>query len=114
MNKKIYKLVEEELRENAEARNSDFVVIANVYKKLGIATSLTLSDIAILSTLEISSNKFPSFESITRARRKIQELHPELCSKEVQEARAKESEKVLNTLKEVEQDYLSHLKQNTN
>lgn len=81
--KNIYDVVLRVLRESESCRNSDKKLIWDVLYILGYASgwgSLAKDDYM----------KAPSFESITRARRKVQELHPELRStREVQEGKDK-------------------------
>ena len=108
--REISKLVKDVLEEDELSRKNDFELIAKVYEKLGVAKHLTLSDIAILSSLTITKSEFPSFETITRCRRKIQELYPNLVDKKTQEARYEESKEVLNDLKEMEFDFLKEVK----
>jgi hypothetical protein len=76
---KIFDLVKKILETNEQTRNSDKELIWLVYKKLGI-----VRDVEWFGTKEailkehVISGKMPSFETITRARRKVQELNPSL------------------------------------
>ena len=66
--------VEYILRTKPKARNDDFILIDELYKTYGINTNTPFSYI-------VNHHKFlrlPSFESITRCRRKLQEEHEEL------------------------------------
>lgn len=74
---------------NQKTRSDDFVLIGEVIKNLGINDKLPLNQlIEHHSELEI-----PSFESITRARRALQEKEPWLQAPvEVQQERALEEE----------------------
>lgn len=74
---------------NTKTRSDDFILIGEVIKNLGITGLITLNQlIEHHSELEI-----PSFESITRARRAIQEKEPWLQAPlEVQQERAMEEE----------------------
>lgn len=71
---KIYDLVKKVLVENKQARNSDKELIWEVFS----ATTARYLVNHVISRDEFMS--MPSFESITRARRKVQENHPELQS----------------------------------
>ena len=69
---KTYDLVKGILEKSPESRNNDKICIWKALNKLGLMNyggSLSYE----------SFNKAPAFESITRARRKIQELNPDLC-----------------------------------
>lgn len=74
---------------NQKTRSDDFILIGEVIKNLGITGLITLNQlIEHHNELEI-----PSFESITRARRAIQEKEPWLQAPvEVQQERALEEE----------------------
>lgn len=72
--KKIYDLVKDLLTLYPPIRNSDKKLIWAVWTRLGLVTHGRVSSY-------ISKENFylaPASESVTRARRKIQELHPEL------------------------------------
>lgn len=71
-------IVQEVLEQNESARKDDFILLAEVIEKLGIDTRISFRSILLFH------NEFqvPSFESITRCRRKLQELHPELKDEE--------------------------------
>jgi len=78
--KNIYDIVLRILQESTSCRDSDKKLIWNVLHIMGYVGEGGL-DLAEFM-------RSPSFESITRARRKVQELHPELrSSKEVQKAK---------------------------
>ena len=78
-------IVKEILEKSLIARDDDFILIGMVYYKLH-PTDYTFSYIA----KHHKELKLPSFESITRARRKVQEEYPELINKEVKEIRTQE------------------------
>lgn len=73
MKGKIINVVEDCLAEDKSARNSDWILFRDVCKKLGI----NVESITVKEMCE-NSKMFPSFESVTRARRKLQEggLYP--------------------------------------
>jgi len=83
--KNIYDIVLRILRESPVSRNSDKKLIWNVLYTMGYVAEAGVG----YGLINIDNFlKAPSFESITRARRKVQELHPELrSSKEVQKAK---------------------------
>src|ERR1700689_4937868 len=89
MKKKMYDLVRELLEEKPIRRDNDKLLIWSVLYKLGFANThnITFQDFL--------NRDFPAFESITRARRKVQQNHPELRASEyVQKLRKiKESKK---------------------
>lgn len=73
------KIVEEVLRENVQARNNNNVLILEVYKKLKIPVFESFNRVLL------NSHKFdaPAFGSITRVRRKLVKLYPELDACEI-------------------------------
>lgn len=84
MKVKVYDLVWRILEEHEEARSSDKELIWIVWQELG----LTFNNNSCIDLLEFGRS--PSLESITRARRKVQELHPELAAvKNVEKLRNK-------------------------
>lgn len=66
------------LEEKPLTRQNDFVLYGAVLKRMGIDIMLPLAE------LFGNSKKYnlPAMESVTRARRKVQELRPELCDKD--------------------------------
>lgn len=72
---KIADIVKDILQENEQARNSDKVLYYEVCKRLNVwALEERLGDFL----LTFSDYNLPQFESVGRARRKIQAQHPEL------------------------------------
>lgn len=67
---KLYDLVKDIMINNPYTRNSDKELIWVVLVRKGFATDNIIS--------KENFKRSPTFESITRARRKVQELHPEL------------------------------------
>lgn len=64
--------VHAELEYNKFARKNDNELILGVMKRLGVDTNASFAEV-------VGSGNLPtSFESITRARRKVQEQNPEL------------------------------------
>lgn len=85
--KKIEEMVHKELIENPITRTSDMALILSIFKKTGIDTQKPFAELAL-------SGELGQMASIKRARRKVQEKHPELKEVETAAARA-----------EVEQDF---------
>ncbi len=78
---KIYDLVKDLLEKYPEMRNSDKKLIWAVYFKKQLVQLPENPSIKGMSRiLYMNFLQGPSFESITRARRKVQELNPELWS----------------------------------
>ena len=69
--KNIYDLVKNILETDSSSRNSDKRLVWSVCFRLGLTDSGTITYDNFM--------KAPTFESITRARRKVVELHPELA-----------------------------------
>ena len=83
--KMVEPLVEEALINNKSCRGDNFILYLEVLKKY-IDLNLSIKDVFLNHDLL----GIPSLESITRARRKLQEKHPEL--KDVQAALIREQE----------------------
>lgn len=85
---KLYKVedtVKEVLKEVPAARDDDFVLVAHVYYKLDPEIVGTPFNLVMLGHKELG---LPYFESISRARRKLQAEYEELrATKEVEAAR---------------------------
>ena len=85
--KTVTTIVKEILERCEFARKNDFLLVVETYEKLGISSrTFTLADLCELSV----TFKLPPFESITRARRKLQKEYPFLADAETQEARAEQ------------------------
>ena len=80
--KKIRDVVTEILEQDEEARGNDNYLIYKVFKQMGWSTDLR----------EIAKGTKNKFESISRARRKAQELNPMLLPAEKVVARRRELE----------------------
>ena len=90
MNKlyKVEDIVYQVLKEVPEARKDDFVLVAEVYNKIQPLINNVSFNQVMLAHKELG---LPYFESISRARRRLQNIFEELKpSKEVQEARLEE------------------------
>lgn len=71
-------VVEEVLKTNESARKDDFILIEKVIEKLGINPEISFKSILLFH----NELNVPSFETITRCRRKLQEKYPELKDEE--------------------------------
>lgn len=86
---KVDNIVRHVLIHNPKSRENDFILIGCVYYKLGIdIKNKTMFQILT----EGKSNKYPIFESVTRARRKLQREYPELSNATTVIARDREQE----------------------
>lgn len=82
--KKLEPIVKNVLEDNIQARNDNFVLVLEVYKKLDIPVKFEFMGLM----LEHSKYELPSFESVVRARRKVVEKNPNLQAvKKVKELR---------------------------
>lgn len=93
---KISHIVREVLTEIPDTRNSDSYLYLKVLERVA-QTQETPIDLKELTVDYFLSNvkqlHFPYFETVSRARRKVQEEHPELRAKpEIEETRAKKEE----------------------
>lgn len=77
-------------------RSDDFVLIYAVYREIAIHNEICFNMPLTDSFCDMMMNHkkygFPSFESVTRARRKIFETHPELKPKKITKERKKAEE----------------------
>ena len=80
------KTVEEILQKEPLAREDDCYLIFKVVQR----TNPELAGATFANVMFNAKTKGISFESITRARRKVQRKHPELVHKETEEARQAE------------------------
>lgn len=62
------------LKRNKRARKDDFILYGGVLKEMGISLKLTLAEFLA----NAKQDNVPSFETVTRCRRHIQEQMPEL------------------------------------
>ncbi len=72
---KVEDLVYEILLENKNAREDDYILIAEYYHRLNPEIGNLKFNYVFLAHKELN---IPSFKSIERARRKVQARHPEL------------------------------------
>ena len=100
---KLYDLVKKLLQEKEELRGDDDLLYLAVVQKVHphwdngrINTDIKNAPIGEFFTMRKSA-KLPTFESVTRCRRKVQEERPDLkpCEK-IQEAREEQEEKFYN------------------
>ena len=76
--KRIEETVREVLENSLRARNDNYVLVLEVFEKLGVPVGNNFKEIM----LEHKKYGLPGFESVVRARRKVVEEHPELQSNE--------------------------------
>ncbi len=91
MNDKIKDIVESVLKYNPSARDNDFGLIMRVYIKMGFAKKTTKGILIGFINIEDA----PSFETITRERRKFQENGEYKATEEVEEKREKHRQEVI-------------------
>ena len=89
--------VEQILKTSPQARDNNNLLIYAVFKLYGVEATDNFASVM----LKLIDKKLPSFESITRARRKVVELHPELDA----------SEKVKALREQQEQEYKEYARQ---
>ena len=94
--KNLESMVLEIMQRYEATRSDDFVLIYAVYREIAVSKEIVFN-IAItdsFSDMMMNHKKygFPSFESVTRTRRKIFETHPELKPKKITKERKKEEE----------------------
>lgn len=82
---KVQPLVFNALTDKPETRTDDFLLVLEVLKNF-VTTEMPLETV-LLHHVELG---IPSFASILRCRRKLQQKHPELVNKAVAEMRANE------------------------
>lgn len=83
-------LVKAILEQDKQCRNSDSFLYLKVLEIIGKKKGIDIHQMSIpYFLINMSGTAFPPFESVRRARQKIQEHHPELgACKEVADARA--------------------------
>lgn len=83
-------LVKAILEQDKQCRNSDSLLYYRVLSIIGRRKGVDIDEMSIpYFLLNMSGTEFPPFESVRRARQKIQEHYPELgASKEAADARA--------------------------
>lgn len=79
-------LVEQVLERNVKARGDDFILYGAVLRNMGVDIKRSLADI-FAHHVELG---LPAMESVSRARRKLTELRPELADAKVKEIRQQE------------------------
>ncbi len=91
MNDKIKDVVEQVLKYNPDARNNDFGLVMRVYIKMGFAKKTKKGILIGFMNIEDA----PSFETITRIRREIQNTENRLrADEEVEEKREEHRKEV--------------------
>lgn len=93
MNKQIKNVVKKILEEDEYARGNDDYLILKVVQELRPELSGGLFATVMLNLKNCNKDKQITFEGITRARRKLQELYPNLRGNaETEQSRKKEEE----------------------
>ena len=98
---KIESVVEDVLRKHECTRGDNFSLIYYTYEKmLPSQNKKKISDFENVSfktmLLKEKEKGYPSFESITRARRKLQNQYPELVDKKIEEKRNEKIKDYIN------------------
>ena len=91
----ISKLVKEILENDKRARNSDTYLYLQVLYKVGLIKGIDVNAMSVTEFL-LKRNElgFPCYETVSRARRKVQEEHPELAGTDDVEAQRIINERV--------------------
>lgn len=87
--KKTEDIVLDVLEKNERARKDDFVLYGAVLKRLGVDLKQSLYEFLA----NAKENKMPSFETVTRCRRHIQELRTDLTDSKTAIAREENIER---------------------
>jgi hypothetical protein len=87
--KKTEDIVLDVLENNLKARQDDFILYGAVLKRLGVDLKQTLYEFLA----KAKENKMPSFETVTRCRRHIQELRLDLVDNKTAIAREENIER---------------------
>ena len=87
---KIKDFVEDVLKYNPTARDNDFGLIMRVYTKMGFARKAKEGMLIFFKNIEYA----PSFETITRLRRKFQEEGKYSSTEQIERMRRKREEKM--------------------
>lgn len=82
---KVEDMVKDVLTRFEDTKSDDFVLLYRVYQLINENVVIRQPFYDVM--LNHKEYKLPAFESITRARRKVQKEYPELANKKVQEAR---------------------------
>lgn len=82
------KIVRQVLQDHEEARGDDFILLGYVLDEMGVPSNFDMRTML----REHRLFGLPPFESVTRARRKIQAANKDLTDAKAVEARAKEQE----------------------
>ena len=90
--KKVEEYVRQALQENKLTRESDFVLYGAVLKRMGINIALPLAELFGNS----KKYRLPAMESVSRARRKIQETEQDLIDWNTAAYRADKQEDYLD------------------
>lgn len=86
--KKLEPYVLQVLEENEQSRKDDFLLYGLVLKELGVSLNIRLKEFFVVA----KQIKAPPFESVSRIRRHIQELRPDLKDSKVAIKRQEQEE----------------------
>ncbi len=90
-------LVKDLMENDKKAREDDFYLYGEVIKLFGVSTRCHLNTIFRY----IRQKRIPPFETVNRARRRIQELYPELRANDfVESARLDKSEQYIDFIQD--------------
>ena len=88
-------LVKEILENSMQARNSDTYLYLQVVYRVGLLKGIDVNAMSVTDfLLKRSKLGFPNYETVSRARRKLQAEHVELCGNEEVEAQKVVNERV--------------------
>lgn len=74
-------LVKAILEKSQQARNSDSFLYLAVLKQIGVESDIDIESVRVFDfLLNLQGKAFPCFESVRRARQKIQREYPELSA----------------------------------
>lgn len=87
--KDVTKKVKDILADNKQARSDDNVLYLHVLRKFGEEKGIDIDSMSIpMFFLHCNDLSLPSYKSVERARRRLQEKHPEFaCDDDTQRAR---------------------------
>ena len=93
--KKVSSIVEAILKEDERARNSDTRLYRQVVAYIGMNKGIDVGAMSVTYFLDhLNELNFPKYETVSRARRKIQAEHPELAGDDDVEAQRIINERV--------------------
>lgn len=76
----IYDTVCVVLKNNTKARNNDDILYADVIEQFACNAHLNLSKVSVIDFYRLKRGGMPSYDSVSRIRRQVQNDHSELCA----------------------------------